>query len=111
MQMSGKGPKIWEELTGRAYAQKSNIAIVLDNVVYSAPGVFQSGQFRVVDVRYQVLSKSRKPKIWPTCLSGSDFLQLPTLSNQEVVGPSLGERLLINGTERLFWDCLSYRFG
>jgi preprotein translocase subunit SecD len=31
--------KAWEELTGRAYTQKSNIAIVLDDVVYSAPGV------------------------------------------------------------------------
>ena len=39
MQMNGQGSKIWEELTGRAYTQKSNIAIVLDNVVYSAPGV------------------------------------------------------------------------
>jgi SecD/SecF fusion protein len=28
--------KGWEELTGRAYTQKSNIAIVLDNIVYSA---------------------------------------------------------------------------
>ena len=39
MQMSGQGAKAWEELTGKAYTQKSNIAIVLDNVVYSAPGV------------------------------------------------------------------------
>ncbi len=39
MQMNGQGAKAWEELTGRAYTQKSNIAIVLDNVVYSAPGV------------------------------------------------------------------------
>jgi SecD/SecF fusion protein len=29
--------KGWEELTGRAYTQKSTI--VLDNIVYSAPGV------------------------------------------------------------------------
>jgi SecD/SecF fusion protein len=39
MQMNGQGAKAWEELTGRAYTQKSNIAIVLDDVVYSAPGV------------------------------------------------------------------------
>jgi SecD/SecF fusion protein len=38
MQMNGQGAKAWEELTGRAYTQKS-IAIVLDDVVYSAPGV------------------------------------------------------------------------
>jgi SecD/SecF fusion protein len=39
MQMNGQGAKAWEELTGRAYTQKSNIAIVLDDIVYSAPGV------------------------------------------------------------------------
>jgi SecD/SecF fusion protein len=38
MQMNGQGAKAWEELTGRAYTKKS-IAIVLDDVVYSAPGV------------------------------------------------------------------------
>jgi SecD/SecF fusion protein len=37
MQMNGQGAKGWEELTGRAYTQKSTI--VLDNIVYSAPGV------------------------------------------------------------------------
>jgi SecD/SecF fusion protein len=37
MQMNGQGAG-WEELTGRAYTQKNNIAIVLDNIVYSAPG-------------------------------------------------------------------------
>jgi SecD/SecF fusion protein len=35
MQMNGQGAKAWEELTGRAYTQ-SNIAIVLDDIVYSA---------------------------------------------------------------------------
>lgn len=39
MQMNSKGAKIWEEMTGKAYAQQSQIAIVLDDIVYSAPGV------------------------------------------------------------------------
>ena len=39
MQMNAKGAKIWEEMTGKAYNQQSQIAIVLDDVVYSAPGV------------------------------------------------------------------------
>ena len=39
MQMNAKGAKIWEEMTGRAYTQQSQIAIVLDDIVYSAPGV------------------------------------------------------------------------
>src|SRR5690606_36049897 len=37
MQMNGKGAKAWEEMTGRAYNEQSNIAIVLDRTVYSAP--------------------------------------------------------------------------
>jgi SecD/SecF fusion protein len=28
MQMNGQGAKAWEELTGRAYTQRNNIAIV-----------------------------------------------------------------------------------
>ena len=39
MQMNGKGSRIWENLTGNAFKQSSNIAIVLDDIVYSAPGV------------------------------------------------------------------------
>jgi len=39
MQMDGRGSKIWEDMTGKASTQASQIAIVLDNIVYSAPGV------------------------------------------------------------------------
>ena len=39
MQMNGKGARKWEEMTGKAFNDKSNIAIVLDDIVYSAPGV------------------------------------------------------------------------
>ena len=39
MQMNAQGARVWENLTGVAYSQSSNIAIVLDDVVYSAPGV------------------------------------------------------------------------
>src|SRR5690606_26548025 len=39
MQMNGQGAKTWEEMTGVAFESQSQIAIVLDNTVYSAPGV------------------------------------------------------------------------
>lgn len=39
MQMNGKGAKIWEEMTGKAFNTGGQIAIVLDDIVYSAPGV------------------------------------------------------------------------
>ena len=38
MQMNPKGAKIWEELTDKSFKNNSEIAIVLDNTVYSAPG-------------------------------------------------------------------------
>ena len=39
MQMNTKGAKIWEEMTTVAYNERGFIAIVLDDIVYSAPGV------------------------------------------------------------------------
>jgi hypothetical protein len=35
-----QGAKGWEELTGRAYTQKSNIAIVLDNIVFGTGSIW-----------------------------------------------------------------------
>ena len=39
MQMDSRGARIWESMTGKAFKEASNIAIVLDDIVYSAPGV------------------------------------------------------------------------
>ncbi len=39
MQMNEKGAIIWERLTGKAFENQTNIAITLNNIVYSAPGV------------------------------------------------------------------------
>ena len=97
MQMNGQGAKAWEELTGRAYAQKSNIAIVLDNVVYSAPGVSSgpisggrseiSGNFEIAETKdlANVLRAGKLP-------AAADIIQ------SEVVGPSLGQEAIDNGT-------------
>ena len=97
MQMNGQGAKVWEELTGRAYAQKSNIAIVLDNIVYSAPGVSSgpisggrseiSGSFEISETKdlANVLRAGKLP-------AAADIIQ------SEVVGPSLGQEAIDNGT-------------
>ena len=97
MQMNGQGAKSWEELTGRAYTQKSNIAIVLDNIVYSAPGVSSgpiaggrseiSGNFDVTETKdlANVLRAGKLP-------ASADIVQ------SEVVGPSLGQEAIDNGT-------------
>ncbi|CAM2953304.1 protein translocase subunit SecDF [Flavobacterium frigoris] len=97
MQMNGQGAKGWEELTGRAYTQKSNIAIVLDNIVYSAPGVSSgpiaggrseiSGAFDVTETKdlANVLRAGKLP-------ASADIVQ------SEVVGPSLGQEAIDYGT-------------
>ena len=98
MQMNAKGAKIWEAMTKRANAQSSQIAIVLDNIVYSAPGVTQaggisggsssiSGDFSLneaIDLA-NVLRAGKLP-------ASADIIQ------SEVVGPSLGQEAIDSGT-------------
>lgn len=96
MQMNGKGAKTWEEMTGRAYNEKSNIAIVLDNIVYSAPGVSTgpisggrseiSGDFDITEGQdlANVLRAGKLP-------ASADIIQ------SEIVGPSLGQEAIDSG--------------
>ena len=96
MQMSGQGAKAWEELTGRAFTQKSNIAIVLDDVVYSAPGVSSgpisggrseiSGVFDVTETKdlANVLRAGKLP-------AAAEIIQ------SAEVGPSLGQKAIDAG--------------
>ncbi|WP_435137642.1 protein translocase subunit SecDF [Formosa sp. A9] len=96
MQMNGKGAKIWEEMTSKAYSQGSQIAIALDDIVYSAPGVHTgpiaggsseiSGNFTLneaVDLA-NVLRAGKLP-------ASADIIQ------SEVVGPSLGQEAIDSG--------------
>ena len=96
MQMNGQGAKVWEELTGRAFTQKSFIAIALDDVVYSAPGVTSgpiaggrseiTGSFEVAETQdlANVLRAGKLP-------AAAEIIQ------SEVVGPSLGEMAIHAG--------------
>ncbi|RYJ41876.1 protein translocase subunit SecDF [Flavobacterium beibuense] len=96
MQMDAKGSRIWEDLTRKAYEERGNIAIVLDNVVYSAPTVTTgaisggnsqiSGSFDVTETKdlANVLRAGKLP-------ASADIVQ------SEVVGPSLGQEAIDNG--------------
>ncbi len=118
MQMNGKGAKIWEDMTGRAYTQQSQIAIVLDDIVYSAPGVSTgaisggnseiSGSFTVneaVDLA-NVLRAGKLP-------ASADIVQASE------IGPSLGQEAIDSGmtsflialTLVLLWMILYYGKG
>ena len=96
MQMNGQGAKKWEELTGNAFTTKGYIAIALDDVVYSAPGVSSgpiaggrseiSGNFDVTETKdlANVLRAGKLP-------AAAEIIQ------SEVVGPSLGEKAIHAG--------------
>lgn len=96
MQMDGRGAKIWEAMTGRASQQGTQIAIVLDNTVYSAPGVTSgaitggrseiTGDFTIQEAQdlANVLRAGKLP-------ASADIVQ------SEIVGPSLGQEAIDSG--------------
>jgi SecD/SecF fusion protein len=96
MQMNAQGARAWEDLTGNAYKTKGFIAIALDDVVYSAPGVTSgpiaggrseiSGAFDVTETK-DLANVLRAGKLPAT----AEIVQ------SEVVGPSLGEKSIHAG--------------
>lgn len=101
MQMNGQGAKIWEQMTGQAYQNQSQIAIVLDNIVYSAPGVTSgaisggrsqiSGNFTINQGQdlANVLRAGKLP-------ASAEIVQ------GEVVGPTLGHEAINSGVMSFF---------
>lgn len=96
MQMNGNGSRKWEQITGAVSQQGNAIAIVLDNIVYSAPGVSKgaitggqseiSGNFTIEETKdlANILRAGKLP-------AAAEIVQ------SEVVGPSLGQEAIDNG--------------
>lgn len=96
MKMNGRGSQKWEEMTGEAYENGTQIAIVLDELVYSAPGVTSgpisggnsqiSGDFTITEAKdlANVLRAGKLP-------ASADIIQ------SEIVGPSLGQEAIDSG--------------
>lgn len=95
MSMDLKGAKIWEALTGKAFAENGNIAIVLDNIVYSAPavnGVISGGNSQItgnfsIEEAQDLANVLRAGKL----PASADVVQ------SEIVGPSLGQEAINSG--------------
>lgn len=96
MQMNGAGAKIWEELTGKAYTQKSSIAIVLDNIVYSAPGV-TSGPIAGGRSEISGVFTVEETKDLANVLRAGKLPAAAEIVQSEVVGPSLGQKAIDAG--------------
>ena len=96
MQMNAKGAKAWEQMTKVAYETRGYIAIVLDNIVYSAPGVSTgpisggnsqiSGSFTLEEATdlANVLRAGKLP-------ASAEIVQA------DEVGPSLGQEAIDSG--------------
>jgi len=96
MTMNTKGAKEWEELTGDAFNNQTGIAIVLDNKVYTAPGVSSgpisggrseiTGTFTINETKdiANVLRAGKLP-------ASAEIIQ------SEIVGPSLGQEAINSG--------------
>ena len=96
MTMNTKGAKEWEKLTGDAYNNQTGIAIVLDNKVYTAPGVSSgpisggrseiTGNFTINETKdiSNVLRAGKLP-------ASAEIIQ------SEIVGPSLGQEAIDSG--------------
>lgn len=96
MQMNASGAKTWEEITGKAYSQQSNIAIVLDNVVYSAPGVTTgpiSGGSSSISGDFTV----QETKDLANILKAGKLPASAAIVSSEIVGPSLGQAAIDAG--------------
>lgn len=96
MQMNAKGAKIWEAMTKQAYETQGFIAIVLDDIVYSAPSVTNgpisggnsqiSGAFSLTEAvdLANVLRAGKLP-------ASAEIVQA------DEVGPSLGQEAIDSG--------------
>jgi len=96
MQMNAKGAKIWEEMTKVAFETQGYIAIVLDDIVYSAPSVSSgpiaggnsqiSGSFSLTEAvdLANVLRAGKLP-------ASAEIVQA------DEVGPSLGQEAIDSG--------------
>jgi SecD/SecF fusion protein len=96
MTMNGEGAKIWEDMTTEAYNNGTSIAVVLDNTVYSAPGINNgpisggrsqiSGQFTVEEA-----------KDLATVLRAGKLPAKAEIIQSDVIGPSLGQEAIDSG--------------
>lgn len=95
MEMNADGARQWRRITGQAAQNRDHIAIVLDDVVYSAPGVNEeipngnsqiSGNFTIEDTKdlANVLKAGRLPTT-------------AKIVEEAIVGPSLGQVAIDSG--------------
>ncbi len=97
MSMNAEGAEQWAKITGANI--KKRIAIVLDNVVYSAPVVQQ----KIVGGNSQItgMSSPEEAKLLKIVLKAGALKAPVQIIEERVVGPSLGEDSIQKGIQSL----------
>ncbi|WP_338350414.1 protein translocase subunit SecDF [Nonlabens tegetincola] len=96
MTMNGEGSKVWEEMTGYAFNNRSQVAVVLDNTVYSAPSVTTgpiSGGSTQISGSFTV----QEAKDLATVLRAGKLPAKAEIIQSDVIGPSLGQEAIDSG--------------
>ncbi|MGB3607864.1 protein translocase subunit SecDF, partial [Psychroserpens sp.] len=115
MQMNAKGAKIWEAMTGRANQQGTQIAIVLDDIVYSAPTA-SSGAISGGNTEISGNFNVKEAEDLANVLRAGKLPARAEIIQADQVGPSLGQEAIESGTKSflialslvLIWMILYY---
>ena len=97
MDMNVKGAKEWEKLTNEANLNNTGIAIVLDNKVYTAPGVSQPGGISGGSSEITGTFTINETKDIANVLRAGKLPASAEIIDSFVVGPSLGQEAIDSG--------------
>jgi SecD/SecF fusion protein len=97
MDMNVKGAKLWEKLTSEANLNNTGIAIVLDNKVYTAPGVSQVGGISGGSSEITGTFTVNETKDIANVLRAGKLPASAEIIDSFVVGPSLGQEAIDSG--------------
>ena len=99
MQMDTKGARQWEDMTSRAYNQGTTIAVVLDDIVYSSPGVNQAGGISGGNTEISGSFTLQEAQDLATVLRAGKLPAKSDVIRSSVVGPTLGKEAIDSGSK------------
>jgi SecD/SecF fusion protein len=97
MDMNVRGAQLWEELTNEANLNNTGIAIVLDNKVYTAPGVSSVGGISGGSSEITGTFTVNETKDIANVLRAGKLPASAEIIDSFVVGPSLGQEAINSG--------------
>jgi SecD/SecF fusion protein len=97
MDMNVRGAREWQQLTNEANLNNTGIAIVLDNKVYTAPGVSQKGGIAGGSSEISGAFTVTETKDIANVLRAGKLPASAEIIDSFVVGPSLGQEAIDSG--------------